>query len=91
MGPDGRSVRTSCAVGVEDAPGTCETPPEDTEGASGGGLAGYAAVAEFARRAGYGPLLLRAGSGGSGGDHEGGGDEEGAGSGAGKPPSETGS
>ncbi|MFG2317382.1 hypothetical protein [Streptomyces tendae] len=66
MGPDGRSVRTSCAVSVEDAPGTCETPPEDTGDASRGGLEGYTAVAEFARRAGYGPLLLRAGSGGAG-------------------------
>ncbi|MFI1754731.1 hypothetical protein [Streptomyces sp. NPDC020571] len=84
MGPDGRSVRTSCAVGVEDAPGTCETPPEDTEGASGGGLAGYAAVAEFAHRAGYGPLLLRAGSGGDG---DGGGD----GSDVGELPAGTGS
>ncbi|MFE0414299.1 hypothetical protein [Streptomyces tendae] len=72
MGPDGRSVRTSCAVSVEDAPGTCETPPEDTGDAARGGLAGYTAVAEFARRAGYGPLLLRAGSGGSGGDGAGG-------------------
>ncbi|MGX1512691.1 hypothetical protein [Streptomyces collinus] len=70
MGPDGHSVRTSCAVSVEDAPGTCETPPEDTGDASRGGLEGYTAVAEFARRAGYGPLLLRAGSGG---DVEGGG------------------
>ncbi|MDA4885845.1 hypothetical protein PFZ55_02920 [Streptomyces sp. MS2A] len=63
MGPDGRSVRIRCAVSAEDAPGTCETTP-DTEGATRGGLAGYSAVAEFARRAGYGPLLLRAGSGG---------------------------
>ncbi|CAL9531298.1 hypothetical protein [Streptomyces sp. enrichment culture] len=75
MGPDGRSVRTSCAVGVEDAPGTCETPPQDTGDASRGGLAGYTAVAEFARRAGYGPLLLRAGSGESGRDGEGNGSE----------------
>ncbi|MFD5049775.1 hypothetical protein [Streptomyces tendae] len=75
MGPEGRSVRTSCAVSVEDAPGTCETPPENTGDASRGGLEGYTAVAEFARRAGYGPLLLRAGSAGSadsGGDVEGG-------------------
>ncbi|PPS84187.1 hypothetical protein [Streptomyces sp. MH60] len=90
MGPDGRSVRTSCAVGVEDAPGTCETPPEGTEGASGGGLAGYAAVAEFARRAGYGPLLLRAGSGGSGGSG-GDGDDGDEGSDVGKLPAGTGS
>ncbi|MGV9506522.1 hypothetical protein ACWDQZ_13035 [Streptomyces tendae] len=80
MGPDGRSVRTSCAVSVEDAPGTCETPPEDTGDASRGGLEGYTAVAEFARRAGYGPLLLRAGSAGSAED---GGDVEGGGSGHG--------
>ncbi|MEV5756067.1 hypothetical protein AB0L61_04790 [Streptomyces tendae] len=72
MGPEGRSVRTSCAVSVEDAPGTCETPPENTGDASRGGLEGYTAVAEFARRAGYGPLLLRAGSADSGGDVEGG-------------------
>lgn len=65
MGPDGRSVRTRCAVSAEDAPGTCETPP-DTGGSARGGLAGYTAIAEFARRAGYGPLLLRAGSGGDG-------------------------
>ncbi|MEV5448908.1 hypothetical protein [Streptomyces sp. NPDC052535] len=79
MGPDGRSVRMRCAVSAEDAPGTCETPP-DAEGATRGGLAGYSAVAEFAQRAGYGPLLLRAGSAGSG--VSGGGDEsvEGAGS-----------
>ncbi|MFF4473955.1 hypothetical protein ACFYZ3_30940 [Streptomyces sp. NPDC001599] len=66
MGPDGRSVRMRCAVSAEDAPGSCETPPEETGGASRGGLAGYSAVAEFARRAGYGPLLLRAGSGAAG-------------------------
>jgi len=66
MGPDGRSVRMRCAVGAEDEPGTCETPPESTGGAGRGGLAGYSAVAEFARRAGYGPLLLRAGSGAEG-------------------------
>ncbi|WP_399886564.1 hypothetical protein ACGH7X_19005 [Streptomyces sp. BBFR51] len=61
MGPDGRSVRMRCAVSAEDAPGTCETPPERTRG----GLAGYTAVAEFASRAGYGPLLLRTGSNGN--------------------------
>ncbi|MFJ6076116.1 hypothetical protein ACIQFU_35675 [Streptomyces sp. NPDC093065] len=61
IGPDGRSVRARCEVGAEDAPGTCETPPD-----TGGGLVGYSAIAEFARRAGYGPLLLRAGSGGDG-------------------------
>ncbi|WP_247700050.1 hypothetical protein [Streptomyces sp. RM72] len=88
MGPDGRSVRSSCAVGVEDAPGTCETPPEDTEGVSGGGLAGYTAVAEFAHRAGYGPLLLRAGSGGSGRGAGSGSDD---GAGVSNPPAGTGS
>ncbi|MFH8444814.1 hypothetical protein ACH4D3_26800 [Streptomyces sp. NPDC018026] len=66
MAPDGRSVRTRCAVGAEDAPGTCETPPRNTSGAGRGGLAGHSAVAEFAHRAGYGPLLLRAGSGAEG-------------------------
>ncbi|WP_312023933.1 hypothetical protein [Streptomyces sp. WAC 04229] len=58
MGPDGRSLRMRCAVSAEDAPGTCETPRERARG----GLAGYTAVAEFASRAGYGPLLLRTGS-----------------------------
>nr|WP_203602609.1 hypothetical protein [Streptomyces coelicoflavus] len=74
MGPDGRSVRTRCAVSAEDAPGTCETPP-DTGSTARGGLAGYTAIAEFARRAGYGPLLLRAGSAGSGGSGGDGGDD----------------
>ncbi|CAL9517099.1 hypothetical protein [Streptomyces sp. enrichment culture] len=60
---DGHSLRTLCAVSAEDAPGTCETPRERATG----GAAGYTAVAEFARRAGYGPLLLRAGSNGSAG------------------------
>ncbi|MFD4257042.1 hypothetical protein ACFWR9_05280 [Streptomyces sp. NPDC058534] len=58
MGPDGRSLRMRCAVSAEDTPGTCETPRERARG----GLAGYTAVAEFASRAGYGPLLLRTGS-----------------------------
>ncbi|MFD4345139.1 hypothetical protein ACFWQ6_09695 [Streptomyces coelicoflavus] len=73
MGPDGRSVATRCAVSAEDAPGTCETPP-DTGSTARGGLAGYTAIAEFARRAGYGPLLLRAGSAGSAGSAGDGGD-----------------
>ncbi|WP_399060864.1 hypothetical protein [Streptomyces sp. BB1-1-1] len=69
MGPDGRSVRTRCAVGAEDAPGTCETPRERIRG----GPTAYTAVAEFAARAGYGPLLLRTGSNrGDGGDESGG-------------------
>jgi hypothetical protein len=58
MGPDGRSVRMRCAVGAEDAPGMCETPRERMRGEP----AEYTAVAEFAGRAGYGPLLLRIGS-----------------------------
>ncbi|MFB6788312.1 hypothetical protein ACFCWT_16770 [Streptomyces olivaceus] len=61
LGPDGHSLRTRCAVSAEDAPGTCETPRERARD----GFAGYTAVAEFARRAGYGPLLLRAGSNGT--------------------------
>ncbi|WP_079030270.1 hypothetical protein [Streptomyces ambofaciens] len=61
MGPEGRSVRMRCAVGAEDEPGTCETPREPLRG----GPAQYTAVAEFAGRAGYGPLLLRTGSNGS--------------------------
>ncbi|MFE6408910.1 hypothetical protein ACFVOR_18470 [Streptomyces sp. NPDC057837] len=58
MGPAARTVRITCAVGAEDEPGTCETPRE----AARGGPAAYTAVAEFARRAGQGPLLLRSGS-----------------------------
>ncbi|MBU6531009.1 hypothetical protein HZS56_07785 [Streptomyces sp. A108] len=63
IGDDGHSLRTHCAVSAEDAPGTCETPRKRAPG----GAAGYTAVAEFARRAGYGPLLLRAGSNGDAG------------------------
>ncbi|GAB2874609.1 hypothetical protein GCM10027074_48070 [Streptomyces deserti] len=58
MGPGGRSVRIHCAVGAEDEPGTCETPRERGRGR----LADHTAVAEFAERAGRGPLLLRSGS-----------------------------
>ncbi|MGV9559109.1 hypothetical protein [Streptomyces sp. NPDC003522] len=58
MGPDGRTVQTRCAVGADDEPGTCETP----RGRIRGGPAQYTAVAEFARTAGAGPLLLRSGS-----------------------------
>ncbi|MFE9707047.1 hypothetical protein [Streptomyces sp. NPDC005930] len=72
LGPDGRSVRTHCAVSADDAPGTCETPPDHSSGAARGGLAGYSAIAEFASRAGYGPLLLRAGSSGGSSDGSGG-------------------
>ncbi|MCX5369442.1 hypothetical protein OG613_22795 [Streptomyces sp. NBC_00015] len=58
MGPEGRTVRTRCAVGAEDEPESCETPHERTRGE----LAAYTAVAEFARATGDGPLLLRSGS-----------------------------
>ncbi|GJF21179.1 hypothetical protein [Streptomyces sp. HO565] len=58
MGPGGRSVRMRCATGAEDAPGMCETPRERMRGEP----AEYTAVAEFAGRAGHGPLLLRTGS-----------------------------
>ncbi|MET9813683.1 hypothetical protein ABZZ16_05630 [Streptomyces sp. NPDC006386] len=58
MGPEDRTVRTTCAVGAGDEPGACETPREPTRG----DLAAYTAVAEFARRGGRGPLLLRSGS-----------------------------
>ncbi|WP_428934960.1 hypothetical protein [Streptomyces sp. ACT015] len=58
MGPADRTVRTSCAAGAGDDPGTCETPREPTRG----GPDGYTAVTEFAARAGEGPLLLRSGS-----------------------------
>jgi hypothetical protein len=58
MGPGGRTVQIRCAVGAEDEPGSCETPRAATRGAP----ADYTAVAEFAARAGEGPLLLRSGS-----------------------------
>lgn len=58
MGPGGRTVQMRCAVGAEDEPASCETPRERTRGE----LDGYSAVAEFAARAGSGPLLLRTGS-----------------------------
>lgn len=58
MGPGGRTVQMRCAVGAEDEPGSCETPRERTRD----DLASYTAVAEFAGRAGQGPLLLRSGS-----------------------------
>jgi hypothetical protein len=58
MGPGGRTVQMRCAVGADDEPGTCETPRERGRG----GLGEYTAVAEFARAAGDGPLLLRSGS-----------------------------
>ncbi|GAA2587182.1 MULTISPECIES: hypothetical protein [Streptomyces] len=58
MEPGARTVRMTCAVSAEDEPRTCETPREQVRG----NLAAYTAVAEFARRAGQGPLLLRSGS-----------------------------
>ncbi len=58
MAPGGRTVQMRCAVGAEDEPASCETPRKRTQGE----LDGYSAVAEFAARAGSGPLLLRAGS-----------------------------
>ncbi|MFF3345719.1 hypothetical protein [Streptomyces sp. NPDC002779] len=58
MGPGRRTVQIRCAVGAEDEPGSCETPRAATRGAP----ADHTAVAEFAARAGEGPLLLRSGS-----------------------------
>ncbi|MFC9631376.1 hypothetical protein ACFTY8_19285 [Streptomyces mirabilis] len=58
MGPDGRTAEMNCAVGAEDDPGVCETP----RGRTAGGVGAYTAVAEFARSAGSGPMLLRSGS-----------------------------
>ncbi|MFH9551016.1 hypothetical protein [Streptomyces sp. NPDC017435] len=58
MGPEGRTVRTRCAVSAEDEPESCETPRERTRG----DRTAYTAVTEFAREAGDGPLLLRSGS-----------------------------
>ncbi|MFF7894835.1 hypothetical protein ACFZDI_23635 [Streptomyces sp. NPDC007907] len=58
MGPGGRGVRMTCAVGAGDEPGTCETPREPARGYP----AAYTAVVEFAERGGRGPMLLRSGS-----------------------------
>ncbi|MFF3515433.1 hypothetical protein [Streptomyces sp. NPDC002573] len=58
MAPDGRTVEMRCVVAGADAPGICETPRQQLTGDPGA----YAAVAEFARRDGGGPLLLRSGS-----------------------------
>ncbi|MFE2519006.1 hypothetical protein [Streptomyces mirabilis] len=58
MGPGGRTVEMNCMVGAEDDPGVCETP----RGRTAGGVGAYTAVAEFARSAGSGPVLLRSGS-----------------------------
>jgi len=54
MGPDGRTVRMSCAVAAEDDPGMCETPRERARG----DVDDYTAVAEFAAKGGD-QLLLR--------------------------------
>jgi hypothetical protein len=75
MGPGGRSTLMRCAVSADDAPGTCETPPEHTRG----GPAGYTAIAEFTSRAGYGPLLLHTGSDGNNGSRGDSEDSEGSG------------
>jgi hypothetical protein len=58
LGPGGRTVEMNCVVRAEDDPGVCETP----RGRTAGGVGAYAAVAEFARSAGSGPMLLRSGS-----------------------------
>ncbi|CAM5688032.1 hypothetical protein [Streptomyces fumanus] len=58
LGPAGRTLRTRCPVAAGDAPESCDTPRERARGPAGS----YTAVAEFADRAGYGPLLLRTGS-----------------------------
>ncbi|MFJ5530419.1 hypothetical protein [Streptomyces sp. NPDC093261] len=58
MAPDGRTVEMRCAVVAADDPETCETPRQHVSGDPGA----YAAIAEFARRDGGGPLLLRSGS-----------------------------
>ncbi|MFG2384608.1 hypothetical protein [Streptomyces avermitilis] len=58
MEPGGRTVQMRCAVGTEDDPGACETPRERTVG----DVEAYTAIAEFAKGAGSGPLLLRSGS-----------------------------
>jgi hypothetical protein len=67
MGPDGQTVQMRCAGSAEDEPGTCETPRQRTRGS----LDAYTAVAEFAARAGRGPLLLRSASNSAPGESEG--------------------
>ncbi|MEU0285007.1 hypothetical protein [Streptomyces sp. NPDC006147] len=69
LGPDGRSVRSRCAVSAGDDPSLCETPPVRIAGAP----AEYTAVAEFARYTasadGTGDgLLLRSGSNSAAGE-----------------------
>ncbi|MFC5633871.1 hypothetical protein [Streptomyces bullii] len=81
MGPGGRSLRMHCAVGAGDEPGMCETPRERTRGEP----AAYTAVAEFADRAGRGPLRLRSGS--DGGDRNDGDDGSDATNSAARPGS----
>ncbi|MFI9649683.1 hypothetical protein ACIHAA_25745 [Streptomyces sp. NPDC052040] len=58
MAPYGDSVEMHCVVGAAEGPGVCETPRQVLMGDPGG----WTAVAEFARRDGDGPLLLRSGS-----------------------------
>jgi hypothetical protein len=64
MGPRGRAVQTRCAIGTDDEPATCETPPEPSTGPR----SDYLAMVEFAapEQTGSGvdpsPLLLRSGS-----------------------------
>ncbi|MCX5196344.1 hypothetical protein OOK31_20990 [Streptomyces sp. NBC_00249] len=58
MGPAGRTVQISCAVGAGDEPGLCETPRADSVGTR----EDYSAVAEFAVPDDEGRLLLRSGS-----------------------------
>ncbi|MEU9096665.1 hypothetical protein [Streptomyces sp. NPDC048361] len=61
MGPDGRTLETTCQVAADDQPDSCDTPHERrTEGAARAGV--YAAVAEFAGAGEDSPLLLRSGS-----------------------------
>ncbi|MBT3162492.1 hypothetical protein HTV80_05125 [Streptomyces sp. Vc74B-19] len=72
LGPDGRSVRSRCAVSAGDDPSLCETPRVRIVGEP----PAYTAVAEFARHAasadgagdGGGRLLLRSGSNSPAGD-----------------------
>ncbi|MGW0118776.1 hypothetical protein [Streptomyces sp. NPDC003327] len=61
LAPGGRTVQVRCSVGVQDEPGSCDTPRERARGT---GEAEYSAVAEFAGagEGGATPLLLRSGS-----------------------------
>ncbi|MGJ5754732.1 hypothetical protein [Streptomyces puniciscabiei] len=64
MGPAGHSVQMHCVTGGDDEPATCETPRERSRG----GMDGYTAVTEFARRGADGALLLRSSSDSADGD-----------------------